>query len=277
MIVQNLKYHLDLQKVDHCLIIDNGSTDSTLKKIEQLSDPRIKVVHFPAKMGYRQDVMYTLGAKILHEDFNCDWILPTDADEFWISETVNSLPEILSHIPDQVDYLKVLAFHFRESVKDDPTQTDFLQKLHYAMPSKEFKVVIRGRTFPRIDAINFGGHSLRPNENERLAYLELNSRDLVRNHYNHISRADTIRRILNQVEGFLLLGNADWLDIKAKKGVYGAHVREQYYHIKNDTFGEFYEKNYMLHEQKLERGMKNGNIIYTDRIQRLLAKELAVM
>ena len=80
IIQANLRYHLSLG-IDHILVVDNGSTDGTLQKLERFVETGR--VHVSSRPGvFLQSAM---ASDIAREAFlrGADWVIPIDADEFW--------------------------------------------------------------------------------------------------------------------------------------------------------------------------------------------------
>jgi glycosyltransferase involved in cell wall biosynthesis len=83
----NLLHHLTLG-IDQFLIIDNGSTDGTPEILEELSRDTQRV-HWTRDMGPFQESRFrsALSREAYHR--GADWVLPTDADEFWFAPREN--------------------------------------------------------------------------------------------------------------------------------------------------------------------------------------------
>ena len=76
----NVLHHLSLG-LDRLLIVDNGSSDGTVRELQVLSrDMRVRWHRDPS--SYRQSEIIT---GLAHEAFRsgADWVVPIDADEFW--------------------------------------------------------------------------------------------------------------------------------------------------------------------------------------------------
>jgi glycosyltransferase involved in cell wall biosynthesis len=96
-------YHHLQQGVDLILIADNGSTDGTFEFLTKLSeeDKRIKLYSFPGE--FKQQEIITELSRDAHS-FGCEWIIPFDADEMWLSK--NGLAKDLESI--NKDYTSIL-------------------------------------------------------------------------------------------------------------------------------------------------------------------------
>ncbi len=89
----NVLHHLALG-LDRILIVDNGSSDETPRILRRVAaDRRIR---FRRDEGsYRQSEIIT---ELAHEAYldGADWVLPIDADEFWITADGSPLDEVLA-------------------------------------------------------------------------------------------------------------------------------------------------------------------------------------
>jgi len=82
ILVHNLRYHL-AQGVDFFIATDNLSTDATpeiLREFERAG--LLHTIHEPADT-YDQGVWVTRMARLAATEFEADWIIHNDADEFW--------------------------------------------------------------------------------------------------------------------------------------------------------------------------------------------------
>lgn len=85
LIEANIRVHAALG-VDCFVVIDNGSTDGTLEKLNALaSDFELRVISRPVS-DYRQSDWRTEMALIARNDMQADWVISNDADEFWIPQ-----------------------------------------------------------------------------------------------------------------------------------------------------------------------------------------------
>jgi glycosyltransferase involved in cell wall biosynthesis len=84
-VIDFVLYHHLNQGIDLILIADNGSTDGTFEFLTKLSqeDKRIKLYNFPGE--FQQQEIITELSRDAHS-FGCEWIIPFDADEIWLSE-----------------------------------------------------------------------------------------------------------------------------------------------------------------------------------------------
>ncbi len=101
-----LVYHLNAG-ADFVIATDNSSEDGTTEILESYA--REGYVHLIRERGegLRQDVWVTKMARLAAADFAADWVINSDADEFWWPRGP-SLGDMLAGIPDR--YGTVSAF-----------------------------------------------------------------------------------------------------------------------------------------------------------------------
>jgi hypothetical protein len=92
---------------DFVIATDNNSRDGTTEILERYaSEGVVHLIHEPAE-GLRQGEWVTRMARLAATDFGADWVINTDADEFWWPRG-GSLKDVLAAIPEE--YGVVQAF-----------------------------------------------------------------------------------------------------------------------------------------------------------------------
>lgn len=82
IIKENLDFHLS-QGVDFFIVTDNKSIDSTTEILKEYEDKGLLHYIYQEEDDYNQHNWVTKMARMAHTDFNADWIINNDADEFW--------------------------------------------------------------------------------------------------------------------------------------------------------------------------------------------------
>jgi hypothetical protein len=105
----NIEYHKSVG-VDFFIITDNNSKDKTPEIIDKYVKLGIaKYIHEPEE-GYFQSKWVTRMARMAYEEFNAEWVINNDADEFWWAPEHNLKVELHS-IPKDVGSVVVNRRH----------------------------------------------------------------------------------------------------------------------------------------------------------------------
>jgi glycosyltransferase involved in cell wall biosynthesis len=111
-----LSFHLNAG-VDFVVAIDNGSTDGTTEILESYA--RDGSVDFTQDPGvYEQGEWVTRMARRAATEFGADWVINSDADEFWWPRG-GSLKEVLSAVPARYGSVRGMWRHFAPRPDED--------------------------------------------------------------------------------------------------------------------------------------------------------------
>ncbi len=104
-----LSFHLNAG-VDFVVAIDNGSSDGTSEILESYArDGYLDVTYDPAE--YQEGEWVTRMARRAATEFGADWVINSDADEFWWPRC-GSLKEVLSAVPARYGSVRGMWRHF---------------------------------------------------------------------------------------------------------------------------------------------------------------------
>ena len=110
IIEANLRFHR-AQGVDFFIVTDNGSEDSTLGILKRYEDKGwLHLIH-ESDDDYDQSKWVTRMARIASVQYDADWIINNDADEFWYP-TQADLKAVLESVPSDVGYLVVERINY---------------------------------------------------------------------------------------------------------------------------------------------------------------------
>jgi hypothetical protein len=103
--------------VDFVVATDNGSQDGTTEILERYE--RAGYLHLLREEGedMRQDEWVTRMARMAATEFGADWVLNTDADEFWWPRG-GSLDEVLATVPERYGVVRGCWRHFLPRADD---------------------------------------------------------------------------------------------------------------------------------------------------------------
>jgi Glycosyl transferase family 2 len=124
VIDEHLSFHLNAG-VDFVIAMDNGSDDGTVDILERYAkDGSLLLLHEPSsKMGAHQAEWMTRMARLAATELDADWVINSDADEFWCSRR-GSLKSLLAQIPVRYSSVRALLRNFapRRTERDRVTQ-----------------------------------------------------------------------------------------------------------------------------------------------------------
>lgn len=104
----NIAFHLD-QGVDFIIATDNGSQDRTPLLLERFArQGKLHLIREPS-LTHDQGVWVTRMARMAAKRFDADWVINSDADEFWLSRS-GSLRDALQAAPREARSLAVPGF-----------------------------------------------------------------------------------------------------------------------------------------------------------------------
>lgn len=101
ILAHNIEYHRE-QGVDHFIITDNLSKDATASIIAHYVNKGWATPIFEANDDYSQSEWVTRMARLAAVEFKADWVVNSDADEFWVAPGV-TLKHYYGGIPPDVD------------------------------------------------------------------------------------------------------------------------------------------------------------------------------
>lgn len=106
-----IKHHLN-SGVDHFIVTDNGSLDGTREYLEKLvQEGYITLIHEPSHT-HDQGAWVSRMARVAARDFSADWIIHSDADEFfWTGKDGNDLKDFFADIPQHVGVVRVRRYN----------------------------------------------------------------------------------------------------------------------------------------------------------------------
>jgi hypothetical protein len=108
IIARNISHHIS-EGIETFVFTDNASQDKTKDVVSQF--PQVKVIIDEPELNHNQRKWVTRMAKIAC-DFDPDWIVHLDADEFWCGfgrlpdaqESILKVSEIHQHLPGNLEY-----------------------------------------------------------------------------------------------------------------------------------------------------------------------------
>src|SRR5215208_5621461 len=154
---ENLRFHHALG-VDHFVVTDNGSTDETPEILRRYGDAGL--VHVISEPGtdYRAAGAgwLTQMARFAATELDADWVIHTDADEFWWP-VAGSLKETLGAIPDRYGVVVAPRVEF-VGRPDGPGS--FAERLVVREASSRLQPKVAHRAEPDVVSLDRGAHDV---------------------------------------------------------------------------------------------------------------------
>ena len=127
-----LAHHLNVG-VDFVIATDNGSTDGTTEILERYAaSGRLQLIHEPGD-DLRQTEWVTRMAQLAGTEHGADWVINTDADEFWWPDGA-SLKDALEAVPRDFGVVRAAWRNFVPRPEGNPFFAERMT-VRYCMPS----------------------------------------------------------------------------------------------------------------------------------------------
>lgn len=94
-----LDYHLS-QGFTQIIVTDNGSVDGTREVLGEYADAGRIELHDRLEQDKRQFEVVTGMARRASSEYGADWVLNSDADEFWVTENGEPVADALARLPE---------------------------------------------------------------------------------------------------------------------------------------------------------------------------------
>jgi hypothetical protein len=102
ILAMNIEYHKSAG-VDHFLVTDHCSKDATTEILRHFQGKGLVSIVRRNEPAFRQDIWVTEMAQRAAKEFCADWVIKSDADEFWWPEEGGSLKNVLSLVHQNID------------------------------------------------------------------------------------------------------------------------------------------------------------------------------
>src|ERR1039457_7166442 len=259
IIEANIDYHL-AQGVDFVLVTDHGSDDGTSEILAQYERDGVAQVIRDDREGHRQSERVNRMVQIAAERYSADWVINCDADEFWWP-IAGSLRDVFESIPDEFGQIAVQLRHFLP-LEDD--SGEFYARLLYresqSLDLSEAPAMPKVAHRPRKDVrVAPGNHALFVDGLRMVPAGEL----VEILHFPMRSFPQFERKVLQTGIGYEQLG-PDSLEVG----------RDQLTFLEMHRSGKLpaYFQGRMLDEDSIEHGLRDGSVVFDDRLARFMSR-----
>ena len=258
---ENIRFHL-AHGVDHFLILDNLSTDATAEIANRYVRSGHAHYEFQPDDIYAQSRWVTAMARRASTEFSADWVINSDADEFWLPR-YGSLKDVLSDVPAGIDVVTAQRSNF---VPRHEHGEPFWKRMDARWVSSfnalgeplQPKAAHRGRGDVEVA---FGNHSVMFGD----AQPESRQAEIDILHFPIRTRAQYENKIVN---GAQALANNRELPLG-----FGRTWRQLYEFCKNGHFEHIWERE-CLSESHVAAGLTLGTLVRDERLIRVLNNAL---
>lgn len=234
IISECIEFHLS-NGVDKFIVTDNASEDNTRKILEKY---KVEIIDEP-ELNYQQGAWVTRMARIAAQ-YNPDWIVHIDADEFW-----HGL-KTLKDIPDKFGVVYLPHYYYEHS----PVENMVYGKFRRSHVPYYVKMKSGGRLVHRPSKniiVAQGNHKL---ENYVGEVLQLENDQICMHHYSV--------RSYGHFEQKIIAGGKAYEKYPGNSGD-GSHWRKLYKLWQEGGLPEFYDS-LVLTQERINEGLKSGEL-----------------
>ena len=248
-------FHLNAG-VDFVVATDHRSEDGTVEILESYA--RQGYLHLLREPGGEMDEggWATRMSRLAASEFGADWIIPSDADEFWWPRG-GSLKEVLASVPERYGVVRALLRQFVPRPADDSFFAERMTaRVALAAPINDPTSLFR----PNLKSVHRGD----PNVTlSAVAHTLLGSRFVPLRGWYPIEFLHFPIRSREQCERkYTHL----WSALGDNRNSYYDEVRRA---LDSGTFGEFYDS-LVIDDAALDRGVADGSLVVDTRLRDVL-------
>ena len=256
VIEAQIAFHLNAG-VDFVIATDNNSQDGTTEILEAYErDGVLHLIREPAE-GLRQGEWVTRMARLAANEYGADWVINTDADEFWWPRG-GSLKEVLAAVPDTYGILQAFWRSFVPRPDDglffaDRMVVRLSQHAPINDPTSFYRPVVKvaHRGDPQVNVAR-GNHALA--ESSFLTLTTWHPIEVL--HFPLRSRAQWMRKVELQGEAFTkhIERSGTGYHLKGYDALRGGRIEQQH-------------ESLVVNDDAVARGIEDGTLVADPRLR----------
>jgi hypothetical protein len=169
LVAANLDYHLS-QGVDRFIVTDHLSEDATAEILKDYVDRGLVHYIHESSEGYDQHVWVTRMARMAFTEHGADWVINSDADEFWWPKE-GTLASTFACLPASVNVVKAPRFNFVPVDGTGAKHYDrmlYRERISYNLFGKPLPPKVAHRGSPNVTVLQ-GNHAISGIGKQRIA------------------------------------------------------------------------------------------------------------
>jgi hypothetical protein len=251
IIRENIEFHLS-QGVDFIIATDNKSEDATKSILKEYESKGLLHYIYEGEDNYNQHTWVTKMARMAYTDYQADWVINNDADEFWYPVKDNSLKDTFIKLSQKgkniIEAKRSNFVYLGDNDKDKfynymiYREKESLNPIGKPLPPKQAHIGLKNIV------INQGNHSVAQIKDKNIDYDSIEI-------FHFPIRSS--QQLLNKIfKG----GNAYENNKELAKNI-GLTWRELYKKLKNDGNLDSYLKNNLYETDRIKTELQNGEIL----------------
>ena len=248
----NIAFHLNAG-VDFVVATDHRSEDGTVEILERYA--RDGYLHLIRERGEEMDEgdWATRMSRVAAREFGADWVIPSDADEFWWPRGA-SLKEVLGSIPERYGIVRALLRQFVPRPDDSAFFADrMVARVSGAAPINAPTSLFR----PNVKSIHRGDPQVRLSAG---AHTLLDSRLVPLRGWYPVEFLHFPIRSFEQCD-------RKYRNLRAALGQSRNSYYDDVYRARQEgRFQEFYES-ITIDDEELQRGVEDGSLVIDTRLR----------
>jgi len=253
IIQQNIEYHLS-RGIDHIIVTDNLSVDGTREILLEYERQGVLELIDEKSDDYSQAKWVTRMAQLAARKYRADWVINSDADEFWWPET-GTIQEALASFPVSTVAIQVARTNFVpiDDESGHPLRRMFVRERHSTNGKGKPlspKVIHRGMADVQVRQ---GNHKISMPEGSTVD----SSNQLIIFHYP--------LRTFQQLQNKIVLGGAAYERNMESPKQQGA-VWKQLYSLHRESKLEEWYRSQVQSQELLRRGIMEESLIEDRRL-----------